>query len=98
VRIVPAPKDATDHTAEPEPRGRADPPRPQTGRANDPLAFCDVLAHSNHASSSTVTNSMQLLIESAKLAGVEPDGYLRTAARHAIRGERIPLPHELATA
>ena len=37
------------------------------------------------------------LVESAKLAGVEPEGYLRTAARQAIRSERIPLPHELAT-
>lgn len=36
------------------------------------------------------------LIESAKLAGVEPDAYLRAAARHAIRGERVPLPHELS--
>jgi transposase len=35
------------------------------------------------------------LIESAKLAGVEPDAYLRTAARQAIRGDRIALPHEL---
>lgn len=38
------------------------------------------------------------LIESAKLAGVEPDAYLRLAARRAIRGETIPLPHELAAA
>jgi transposase len=38
------------------------------------------------------------LIESAKLAGVEPDAYLRAAARLGIRGERIQLPHELATA
>jgi transposase len=36
------------------------------------------------------------LIESAKLAGVEPDAFLRTAARLGIRGERIPLPHEVA--
>jgi transposase len=36
------------------------------------------------------------VIESAKLAGVEPDAYLRSAARAAIRGEFIPLPHELA--
>jgi transposase len=34
------------------------------------------------------------LIESAKLAGVEPDGYLRQAARAAIRQQPIPLPHE----
>jgi hypothetical protein len=32
----------------------------------------------------------------SKLAGVEPDAYLRGAARQAIRGERISLPHELA--
>jgi transposase len=38
------------------------------------------------------------LIESAKLAGVEPDSFLRTAARLAVRGEPIPLPHELAAA
>ena len=38
------------------------------------------------------------LIESAKLAGVEPDAYLRTAARCAIRGDRPPLPHEIAMA
>jgi hypothetical protein len=38
------------------------------------------------------------LIESAKLAGVEPDAYLRAAARLGIRGEQIQLPHELATA
>lgn len=38
------------------------------------------------------------LIESAKLAGIEPDAYLRIATRAAIRGEVIPLPHQLATA
>jgi transposase len=36
------------------------------------------------------------LIESAKLAGVEPDAFLRAAARQGIRGERIALPHEFA--
>jgi transposase len=34
------------------------------------------------------------LIESAKLAGVEPDAYLRSAARAAVRGHTVPLPHE----
>ncbi|HEU4924619.1 MAG TPA: IS66 family transposase [Burkholderiales bacterium] len=38
------------------------------------------------------------LIESAKLAGVEPDAYLRRAAHAAVRREPIQLPHELATA
>jgi transposase len=36
------------------------------------------------------------LIESAKLSGVEPDVFLRRAARLGIRGEPIPTPHELA--
>src|SRR6266540_1393948 len=34
------------------------------------------------------------LIESAKLAGVEPKAYLRLAAQAALRGEKPPLPHE----
>ncbi len=36
------------------------------------------------------------LVESAKLAGVEPKAYLRLAVRAALRGERPPLPHEVA--
>lgn len=36
------------------------------------------------------------LIESAKLAEVEPSSYLKAAAISALRGETIPLPHELA--
>jgi len=35
------------------------------------------------------------LIECAKLAGVEPDSYLRSAARSAIRQQIVPLPHEM---
>lgn len=35
------------------------------------------------------------LIESAKLNGLDPAEYLRTAALAGIRGETIPLPHEL---
>lgn len=38
------------------------------------------------------------LIESAKLAGVEPKAYLRLAVQAALRGERAPLPHEIAKA
>ncbi|MFL5298752.1 MAG: IS66 family transposase [Anaeromyxobacteraceae bacterium] len=37
------------------------------------------------------------LVESAKLAGIDPHAYLRTAATAALRGERIPLPHEMAS-
>jgi transposase len=36
------------------------------------------------------------LIESAKLSGVEPSKYLKSAADAALRGEIIPLPHEVA--
>ena len=36
------------------------------------------------------------LVESANLAGVEPKAYLRLAVRAALRGERLPLPHEVA--
>ena len=62
-----------------------------------------VLGRKNHYGSRSergteVAALFYSLVESAKLAGVEPDGYLRSAACHAIRGERIPLPHQLATA
>ena len=36
------------------------------------------------------------LMESAKLAGLEPKQYLRLAVQAALRGEAIPLPHRLA--
>lgn len=36
------------------------------------------------------------LLESAKLCGLEPKAYLRTAALAALAGERILLPHEVA--
>jgi len=35
-------------------------------------------------------------VESAKRAGVEPAAYLDLAARAALGGSVIPLPHELA--
>ena len=35
-------------------------------------------------------------MESAKLCGVDPKAYLRTAIMAALRGDRIPLPHEAA--
>ncbi len=38
------------------------------------------------------------IIESATLAGVEPKAYLRLATYAALRGERVPLPHEVAAA
>ena len=38
------------------------------------------------------------LVESAKLAGVDPDAYLRAATAAALAGDTVPMPHELATA
>jgi len=62
-----------------------------------------VVGRKNHYGSRSergteVASLFYSLIESAKLAGVEPDLYLRRVARLAIRGERTPLPHELVAA
>jgi hypothetical protein len=38
------------------------------------------------------------LVESAKLAGVDPDAYLRAATAAALGGDTVPMPHELAVA
>lgn len=59
-----------------------------------------VLGRVNHHGSRSergirVAALLYSLVESAKLAGIEPDAYLRAATRHAIRGETIPLPHEM---
>jgi transposase len=59
-----------------------------------------VLGRKNHYGSRSergtqVAALFYSLIESAKLAGVEPDAYLRAAAHAAVRQQPIPLPHEL---
>lgn len=59
-----------------------------------------VLGRKNHFGSRSergteVAALFYTLIESAKLAGAEPDAYLRRAARAAVRGEASQLPHEL---
>jgi len=61
-----------------------------------------VLGRKNHHGSRSergteVAALFYSLIESAKLAGVEPDAYLRRAARAVIRGDLIPLPHHANT-
>ncbi len=62
-----------------------------------------VLGRKNHYGSKSrrgteVAALFYSLIESAKLAGVEPKAYLRLAVQAALRGEKPPLPHEIATA
>jgi transposase len=59
-----------------------------------------VLGQKNHFGSRSergteVAALFYSLIGGAKLAGVEPDAYLRTAAHAAVRGKEILLPHEL---
>jgi len=59
-----------------------------------------VLGRKNHYGSRSergteVAALFYSLVESAKLAGLEPSTYLRRAAEAAINGETIPLPHEL---
>ncbi|ATB27444.1 IS66 family transposase [Melittangium boletus] len=43
-----------------------------------------------------VTALFYSLLETAKLCGVDPKRYLREAALAALRGDSIPLPHQLA--
>jgi transposase len=75
---------------------------PRLGLDNNPTERAlrgVVLGRKNHHGSrsergTVVAALFYSLIESAKLAGVEPDAYLRSVARAAVRGESLPLPHE----
>lgn len=60
-----------------------------------------VVGRKNHYGSRSVRGTevaaiLYTLIESAKLAGVGPHTYLKTAIIAALRGNEIPLPHEVA--
>ncbi len=60
-----------------------------------------VLGRKNHYGSKSergtkVAAILYSLIESAKLAGVEPREYLLHATREALERRDVPLPHELA--
>jgi len=60
-----------------------------------------VLGRKNHYGSRSergteVAAILYTLIESAKLAGVGPHTYLKTAINAALQGVEIPLPHEIA--
>lgn len=59
-----------------------------------------VLGRKNHYASRSrrgteVAALFYSLLESAKLAGIEPKAYLRNTAFAGLRGERVPRPHEL---
>jgi transposase len=60
-----------------------------------------VIGRKNHYGSRSqrgteVAALLYSLVESAKLCGLEPKGYLRRAVTAALAGEQIPLPHEIA--
>jgi transposase len=61
-----------------------------------------VLGRKNHYGSKSrrgaeVAATLYTLIETCKLVDVDPRRYLRTATEAALRSERVPLPHDLAS-
>ena len=60
-----------------------------------------VVGRKNHYGSRSLRGTevaalLYSLLESAKLAGIEPKAYLRLALQAALAHEVIPLPHEVA--
>jgi transposase len=53
---------------------------------------------SHSARGTKVAAILYSLVESAKLNGVDPKRYLKSALTSALAGDRIPLPHELRAA
>jgi transposase len=77
-----------------------DPRVPLTSNAVERSLRGPVLGRNNHFGSRSkrgteVAALFYSLIESARLNGLDPSRYLEQAARAAIRGETVPLPHEL---
>ena len=62
-----------------------------------------VVGRKNHYGSRSLRGTqvaalLYSLLESAKLVGIDPAAYLRSAVEAAFAGREIPLPHELANA
>jgi transposase len=77
-----------------------DPRIPLDNNATERAARGPVVGRKNHYGSRSrrgteVAALFYSLLESAKLADVEPKAYLQLAARAALRGEVAPLPHEV---
>ena len=77
-----------------------DPRVPLDNNAAERAARGPVVGRKNHYGSKSrrgteVAAILYSLLESAKLAGVEPKHYLTTATLAALEGKTIPLPHEL---
>lgn len=69
--------------------------------ASERASLCPVIGRKTHYGSRSLRGTkvaaiFYTLIESAKLAGVEPKAYLRAATLAALEGTVIPLPHEFA--
>lgn len=82
-------------------RFRDDPSVPLSNNASERGLRGIVLGRKNHYGSKSkrgteVAALFYTLFESAKLCGIEPKTYLRQAIRAALRGEVVPLPHEVA--
>lgn len=78
-----------------------DPRIPLDNNATERALRGVVVGRKNHYGSRSrrgteVAAVMYSLLESAKLAGIEPKAYLRHAVSAALRGETPPLPHECA--
>jgi hypothetical protein len=78
-----------------------DPRIPLDNNASERALRGPVVGRKNHCGSKSrrgteVAALFYTLLESAALAGVEPATYLRAATAAALRGETIPLPHEIA--
>lgn len=80
-----------------------DPTLPLDNNASERAARGVVLGRKNHYGSKSrrgteVAATFYSLVESAKLNDLEPRFYLRVAARAGLRGEEVPLPHEVKAA
>lgn len=78
----------------------ADPRIPLDNNGTERAARGPVIGRKNHYGSRSkrgteVAALFYTLLESAKLAGMEPKAYMRAAARAALRGEDVKLPHEM---
>jgi transposase len=79
----------------------ADPRVPLSNNGTERSLRGVVLGRKNHYGSKSkrgteVAALFYTLLESAKLAGLEPRAYLRRAVHAALRGEPAPTPHEVA--
>jgi len=78
-----------------------DPRIPLDNNATERALRGVVLGRKNHYGSRSkrgteVAAVLYSLLESAKLVGIEPKAYLRTAVLAALDGKQVPLPHEMA--